>query len=96
MPKKPKVTLESHPKVEDNLPPKSATQKPTARTLVGGESWTGKLPVNILSEYCQKNKWEKPEYSMVQNSLAVCQHHDSSHTDRSSSSTEKETDLSHL
>lgn len=65
MPKKHKLALESRPKEADNLSPKDVNQKPSARTLIGGESWTGKLPVNILSEYCQKNKWEKPEYSMV-------------------------------
>lgn len=42
-----------------------AANKPTARALIGGASWTGKLPVNMLSEHCQKQKWEKPEYTMV-------------------------------
>ena len=42
------------------------SKKPDTRTLISGStSWTGKLPVNLLSEHCQKNKWEKPEYSMV-------------------------------
>ena len=40
-------------------------KKPDTRTLIGGASWTGKLPVNLLSEHCQKQKWEKPEYTMV-------------------------------
>ncbi|OJD13142.1 hypothetical protein AJ78_06365 [Emergomyces pasteurianus Ep9510] len=40
-------------------------KKPTARTVIGGASWTGKLPVNMLSEHCQKQKWEKPEYTMI-------------------------------
>ncbi|KAI9856436.1 MAG: hypothetical protein M1813_009092 [Trichoglossum hirsutum] len=39
-------------------------KKPDTRTLIGGASWTGKLPVNLLSEHCQKQKWEKPEYTM--------------------------------
>ncbi|KAK2774181.1 hypothetical protein FQN52_004411 [Onygenales sp. PD_12] len=39
-------------------------KKPTARTVIGGASWTGKLPVNMLSEHCQKQRWEKPEYNM--------------------------------
>lgn len=39
--------------------------KPSTRELIGGVSWTGKLPVNILSEHCQKQKWAKPEYSMT-------------------------------
>ena len=67
MPKKQKAALASRQKITDKVPTKDVNQKPSARTLIGGESWTGKLPVNILSEYCQKNKWEKPEYSMVLN-----------------------------
>lgn len=42
-----------------------APKKPDTRTLIGGASWTGKLPVNMLSEHCQKQKWDKPEYTMV-------------------------------
>ncbi|KAI9765735.1 MAG: hypothetical protein M1840_007168 [Geoglossum simile] len=41
-----------------------APKKPDTRTLIGGASWTGKLPLNLLSEHCQKQKWEKPEYTM--------------------------------
>ncbi|KAL1969708.1 hypothetical protein VTN77DRAFT_8261 [Rasamsonia byssochlamydoides] len=41
-----------------------APKKPTAKEVIGGASWTGKLPVNMLSEHCQKQKWEKPEYTM--------------------------------
>ncbi|KJZ80545.1 hypothetical protein HIM_00395 [Hirsutella minnesotensis 3608] len=40
----------------------AAPPKPTVKQLIGGSSWTGKLPVNLLSEYCQKQRWEKPEY----------------------------------
>ena len=42
-----------------------APKKPDTRTLIGGASWTGKLPVNLLSEHCQKQRWEKPEYTSV-------------------------------
>jgi len=42
-----------------------ATKRPDVKKLIGGASWTGKLPVNLLSEHCQKQKWEKPEYTMV-------------------------------
>lgn len=35
-----------------------------ARKVIGGASWTGKLPMTLLSELCQKQKWNKPEYSM--------------------------------
>ncbi|EED12889.1 DEAD/DEAH box helicase, putative [Talaromyces stipitatus ATCC 10500] len=41
-------------------------KKPTVKQIIGGASWTGKLPVNLLSEHCQKQKWEKPEYTMTQ------------------------------
>ncbi|KAL1863552.1 putative ATP-dependent RNA helicase ucp12 [Paecilomyces lecythidis] len=40
-------------------------KKPTVKQMIGGASWTGKLPVNMLSEHCQKQKWEKPEYTMT-------------------------------
>jgi ATP-dependent RNA helicase DHX57 len=42
-----------------------ATKRPDVKKLIGGASWTGKLPVNLLSEHCQKQRWEKPEYTMV-------------------------------
>ena len=41
-----------------------AAPRPDARKIIGGASWTGKLPVNLLSELCQRQKWNKPEYSM--------------------------------
>ncbi|KAH8429562.1 RNA helicase [Aspergillus melleus] len=40
-------------------------KKPSVKEVIGGASWTGKLPVNMLSEHCQKQKWEKPEYTMA-------------------------------
>ena len=45
----------------EELPP-TGPPKPTVKQLIGGASWTGKLPVNLLSEYCQKQKWDKPVY----------------------------------
>ncbi|EFE29864.1 uncharacterized protein ARB_03205 [Trichophyton benhamiae CBS 112371] len=42
-------------------------KKPSVRAVIGGASWTGKLPVNMLSEHCQKQKWAKPEYTMTKN-----------------------------
>lgn len=50
---------------KDLKPPPEEPKKPSAKEVIGGASWTGKLPVNMLSEHCQKQKWEKPEYSMV-------------------------------
>jgi len=44
-----------------------APKKPDTRTLIGGASWTGKLPVNLLSEHCQKQGWANPEYIRVGN-----------------------------
>ncbi|KXX76518.1 putative ATP-dependent RNA helicase ucp12 [Madurella mycetomatis] len=39
--------------------------RPTVRQIIGGASWTGKLPVNLLSEHCQRQKWEKPDYNTI-------------------------------
>ncbi|MDI1489477.1 MAG: putative ATP-dependent RNA helicase ucp12 [Ramalina farinacea] len=41
-----------------------AAKRADTRALIGGASWTGKLPVNMLSEHCQKQKWFKPDYTM--------------------------------
>lgn len=48
--------------------------KPTVKQLIGGQSWTGKLPVNLLSEHCQRMKWEKPDYDMVSLQLIYERH----------------------
>ena len=40
--------------------------RPDARKIIGGASWTGKLPQQMLSEHCQKQKWMKPDFSMRQ------------------------------
>lgn len=40
-------------------------KRPDVKKIIGGASWTGKLPVNMLSEHCQKQRWDKPDYSMV-------------------------------
>ncbi|OAP57430.1 hypothetical protein AYL99_08168 [Fonsecaea erecta] len=45
------------PKDSDPAPP-----RPDVKKIIGGASWTGKLPVNLLSEHCQREKWNKPEY----------------------------------
>ncbi|KAI0122979.1 P-loop containing nucleoside triphosphate hydrolase protein [Xylariales sp. AK1849] len=49
-------------KEEPSEPGPPGPPKPTVKQIVGGASWTGKLPVNLLSEHCQKQKWEKPSY----------------------------------
>ncbi|KAF2252222.1 DEAD/DEAH box helicase-like protein [Trematosphaeria pertusa] len=42
--------------------PEEAPKRPDTRTLIAGASWTGKLPVNLLSEHFQKQQWSKPDY----------------------------------
>lgn len=49
---------------ETLLPVDDVPKKPTTRELLAGTSWTGKLPLNLFSEHCQRAKWEKPEYGM--------------------------------
>lgn len=41
--------------------------KKPSRGLVVGENfgWTGKLPVTLLNEHCQKQKWNKCQYDMM-------------------------------
>ncbi|KAJ6113588.1 hypothetical protein N7523_006905 [Penicillium sp. IBT 18751x] len=47
----------------DKKPVTEEPKKPSVKEVIGGASWTGKLPVNMLSEHCQKQKWERPEES---------------------------------
>ncbi|EMD65010.1 hypothetical protein COCSADRAFT_180979 [Bipolaris sorokiniana ND90Pr] len=42
--------------------PEDGPKRPDTRTLIAGASWTGKLPVNLLSEHFQKQQWAKPDY----------------------------------
>lgn len=51
------------PPQDEPAPP---VARPDTRKIIGGQSWTGKLPVNLLSELCQREKWNKPDYSMRQ------------------------------
>lgn len=51
------------PPVQEQLPP-PGPPKPTVKQIIGGSSWTGKLPVNLLSEHCQKMQWFKPDYNV--------------------------------
>src|SRR5436309_13725889 len=44
-------------------PIEPSSSKP--RALVSSPSWTGKLPVTLLHEHCQKLGWNKVEYGMV-------------------------------
>lgn len=45
--------------------PEDGPKRPDTRTLIAGASWTGKLPVNLLSEHFQKQQWSKPDYRIV-------------------------------
>ena len=57
--------------VNAQAPGEDAAKKPDTRKLIGGASWTGKLPMNLLAEHCQKQRWAKPEYTMVWQVLCV-------------------------
>lgn len=71
--KKPSNGDASSKTVDPNAILGEVPKKPTAKQLIGGASWTGKLPVNMLSEHCQKQKWEKPEYTMVSSGKDIIQ-----------------------
>lgn len=45
-----------------------AEKKPDTRTLIAGSSWTGKLPQTLFNEHCQKQRWERPEYTVHKSS----------------------------
>jgi ATP-dependent RNA helicase DHX57 len=49
----------------DNEEMPTGPPKPTVKQIIGGSSWTGKLPVNLLSEHCQRQKWDRPDYQPV-------------------------------
>ncbi|ODM19562.1 hypothetical protein SI65_04547 [Aspergillus cristatus] len=65
--KQAKATAERTAESAKAQPPAQEQKKPSVKEVIGGASWTGKLPVNMLSEHCQKQKWEKPEYTMYKN-----------------------------
>ncbi|KAF2966837.1 hypothetical protein GQX73_g6746 [Xylaria multiplex] len=54
--------------VDNEQMPAAGPPKPTVKQLIGGSSWTGKLPVNLLSEHCQRQKWDKPDYQAIKGS----------------------------
>ncbi|EPX70905.1 ATP-dependent RNA helicase Ucp1 [Schizosaccharomyces octosporus yFS286] len=56
---------EAREKVGNKAEPDTAP-RPTAKQLVGGSSWTGKIPAVLLNEHCQKSKWEKPDIQVKQ------------------------------
>ena len=50
----------SNPPTDPNEEP--GPPKLTIKQIIGGISWTGKLPVNLLQEHCQKMKWDRPDF----------------------------------
>lgn len=49
---------------------KDATPTENARPSLFG-SWTGKVPLTLLNEYCQKQKWERPSVDAHRNKQAA-------------------------
>src|ERR1700722_6229307 len=70
-PLKVKHGKQSNPATPPNEPSTQLPPKP--KTLVAPSSWTGKLPVTLLHEHCQKLGWNKVEYGMVNCSLALAE-----------------------
>jgi ATP-dependent RNA helicase DHX57 len=68
----PSATGKGKGKEAVEAPTEDAAKKPDTRTLIGGASWTGKLPLNMFNEHCQKQKWDKPEYTMVNQNIGCC------------------------
>lgn len=64
-PKQPETPANDASKNKPDQP--EAEKKPDTRTLIAGASWTGKLPMTLFNELCQKQKWEKPEYTIHRN-----------------------------
>lgn len=67
--KQAKAAAEENAKKAQSATSTEEPKKPSVKQVIGGASWTGKLPVNMLAEHCQKQKWEKPEYTMVSGGL---------------------------
>ncbi|EGP83757.1 uncharacterized protein MYCGRDRAFT_76076 [Zymoseptoria tritici IPO323] len=80
-PKKPKPTNTEEPQASGSKAKTSAAgsngaateetkpeeKKPDPKILIGGPSWTGKLPMTLFNEHCQKQRWERVEYTVHRN-----------------------------
>jgi ATP-dependent RNA helicase DHX57 len=57
-------TSSKKPPPSGTLPPSSddAPKPPTVSEIIGGKSWTGKLPQTLFYEHCVRSGWEKPVY----------------------------------
>ena len=61
-----KTKQRGKPNATATPPNEPATQQPPKpKPLVAPPSWTGKLPVTLLHEHCQKLGWNKVDYSVV-------------------------------
>lgn len=61
-------------KSKDQTPPKTE-EKPTRGIAVGENfGWTGKLPLTLLYEHCQKQKWTKPVINCKHTSYGYSTH----------------------
>ena len=61
------IVFTNKPDSKSRAPEKDQTPltlRPDVKKIIGGASWTGKVPVQLLSEHCQREKWGKPDYSM--------------------------------
>ncbi|KAF2485929.1 P-loop containing nucleoside triphosphate hydrolase protein [Neohortaea acidophila] len=65
--KAPKDTAASGSKGNAAPSDPDAPKKPDTRTLIAGSSWTGKLPMTLFNELAQRQRWEKPEYTVHRN-----------------------------
>jgi ATP-dependent RNA helicase DHX57 len=53
------------PAVDAKTPGEAEPKRMSVQQLIGGPSWTGKLPQTLLYEHCVKAGWNKPEYTTV-------------------------------
>ncbi|KAI5968134.1 ucp12 [Candida margitis] len=61
-----KVVSEPATKKGNKEPTPDDIKKPSRGLVVGDNfGWTGKLPVTLLNEHCQKQKWNKCQYDMM-------------------------------
>ncbi|KAA8897761.1 P-loop containing nucleoside triphosphate hydrolase protein [Sphaerosporella brunnea] len=51
----PAASSSQQPAAEEKKPP-------SVQEIIGGKSWTGKLPQTLFYEHCVRQGWEKPQY----------------------------------
>ncbi len=50
---------------KDAAPAPQENKQPSVQELIGGKSWTGKLPQTLFYEHTVRTGWGKPNYDMV-------------------------------